>query len=71
MIERHPIAFYAHGCYVTSMNKKESRVSKDYISMAKITVTYILQLLKLVRTSARVRVGRIELIFSAPTERVV
>ena len=53
------------------MNKKESRVSKDYISMAKITVTYILQLLKLVRTSARVRVGRIELIFSAPTERVV
>ena len=23
MIERHPIAFYAHGCYVTSMSKKE------------------------------------------------
>ena len=22
MIERHPIAFYAHGCYVTSMSKK-------------------------------------------------
>ena len=23
MIERHPIASYAHGCYVTSMSKKE------------------------------------------------
>ena len=23
MIERHPIAFYAHGCYVTSMSKNE------------------------------------------------
>ena len=25
MIERHPIAFYAHGCYVTSMSKKDDR----------------------------------------------
>ena len=23
MIERHPIALYAHGCYVTSMSKNE------------------------------------------------
>ena len=26
MIERHPIAFYAHGCYVTSMSKKRYNI---------------------------------------------
>ena len=31
MIERHPIAFYAHGCYVTSMSKngKDPSCSND------------------------------------------
>ena len=28
MIERHPIASYAHGCYVTSMSKKRAISTK-------------------------------------------
>ena len=29
MIECHPIASYAHGCYVTSMNKKQRQAYMD------------------------------------------
>ena len=41
MIERHPIAPYAHGCYVTSMSKKEIvRIKAGvHVNLSEILVT--------------------------------
>ena len=33
MIERHPSALYAHGCYVTSMSKKDGAVNSFIIEV--------------------------------------
>ena len=32
MIERHPIAFYAHGCYVTSMSKNWQKSMATFLA---------------------------------------